>query len=107
MSKEQYDVNESQDYNGHANAQYVDPATGIESKQGRITEAADVYGNIETAEEYGYVTRGFVHLALKDGTLRALALSTQMSRNTDISVASNRDISNSLLSEVPSVPGCS
>jgi amino acid transporter len=68
MSKEQYNVNESPDspdYNGHANAQYVDPATGIESKQGRITEAADVYGNIETAEEYGYVTRGFVHFPLK------------------------------------------
>jgi amino acid transporter len=37
---------------------YIDPATGIENKQGRITEAAGLYGDIETAEEYGYVTRG-------------------------------------------------
>jgi amino acid transporter len=59
MEKDQYNVNESvEDYNGHAHAAYVDPRTGVESKQGRIAEAADVYGNIETAEEYGYVTRG-------------------------------------------------
>jgi len=37
---------------------YIDPVTGIENKQGRITEAAGLYGDIETAEEYGYVTRG-------------------------------------------------
>ena len=59
MDKEQYNVNESsQDYNGHAHAQYVDPHTRIETKTGRMTEAADIYGNVETAEEYGYVTRG-------------------------------------------------
>jgi hypothetical protein len=56
--KEQYDVSATPDYNGHATAAYVDPATGIESKSGRILEASDLYGNIETAEEYGYVTRG-------------------------------------------------
>jgi hypothetical protein len=56
--KEQYDVRATPDYNGHATASYVDPATGIESKSGRILEASDLYGNIETAEEYGYVTRG-------------------------------------------------
>ncbi len=37
---------------------YIDPVTGIENKEGRITEAAGLYGDIETAEEYGYVTRG-------------------------------------------------
>jgi amino acid transporter len=58
MEKEQYDVNESQDYNGHAHNTCVDHHTGIESKQGRLEEAADLYGNVETAEEYGYVTRG-------------------------------------------------
>lgn len=58
MEKDQYNVNESQDYNGHVHNTYVDPNNGIESKQGRLEEAADLYGNIETAEEYGYVTRG-------------------------------------------------
>jgi amino acid transporter len=58
MDKEQYNISESTDYNGHAHASYVDPHTGIESKQGRMIEAADIYGNVETAEEYGYVTRG-------------------------------------------------
>ena len=55
-----YNGNEGADYNGHAQAQYVDPTTGIENKQGRITEAAGIYGDIETAEEYGYVARGYV-----------------------------------------------
>lgn len=59
MNKEQYNVSTTaEDYNGHAHAQYVDPGTGVESKTGRMTEAADIYGDIETAEEYGYVTRG-------------------------------------------------
>jgi len=56
--KDQYNINESQDYNGHAHAVYVDPQTGIESKTGRMVEAAGLYGDVETAEEYGYVTRG-------------------------------------------------
>ena len=58
MEKEQYNVSESPDYNGHAHNTYVDPQTGIESKSGRINEAAGLYGDFETAEEYGYVTRG-------------------------------------------------
>lgn len=59
MEKEQYNVNESgEDYNGHAHAAYVDPSTGMESKQGRLAEAADIYGNVEIAKEYGYVARG-------------------------------------------------
>lgn len=58
--KEQYHIGESPDYNGHAHATYVDPP-GVESKQGRILEAGELYGNIQTAEEYGYVTRGYVH----------------------------------------------
>lgn len=56
--KDQYNVNETPDYNGHAHATYVDPRTGIESKSGRLNEAAGLYGDVETAEEYGYVTRG-------------------------------------------------
>lgn len=62
MEKDGHYVSESPE-NGHPPATYVDPATGIESKQGRITEAAGLYGDLETAEEYGYVTRGYVEFA--------------------------------------------
>jgi amino acid transporter len=57
MSNEKYD-NESPDYSGRGHATYVDPNTGVESKAGVFNEAGELYGNIETAEEYGYVTRG-------------------------------------------------
>jgi hypothetical protein len=30
-------------------------------KDYRIGEAADLYGDIQTAEDYGYVSRGYVH----------------------------------------------
>lgn len=55
MSKEVYD-NEAPSSNGRAT--YVEPATGMESKAGVLNEAGEIYGNLETAEEYGYVTRG-------------------------------------------------
>ncbi|PQE19160.1 putative general amino acid permease protein [Rutstroemia sp. NJR-2017a BBW] len=58
MEKGHYDVDETPAYNGGSHAQYIDPATGHESKVGRIQEAGELYGNIETAEEYGYVSRG-------------------------------------------------
>ena len=37
---------------------YDDPARIVEAKGVRIGEAADLYGDIGTAEDYGYVTRG-------------------------------------------------
>jgi hypothetical protein len=55
MSKEVYD-NEAPGSNGRAT--YVEPATGMESKAGVLNEAGEIYGSLETAEEYGYVTRG-------------------------------------------------
>lgn len=58
-----YNVDEA--YNGTHQAHYVEPS-GIESKEGRIAEAAALYGDIQTAEEYGYVTRGCVR-ELQDG----------------------------------------
>ncbi|KAF7953248.1 hypothetical protein EAE96_006461 [Botrytis aclada] len=61
MEKEHYNVDESSspDYNGsHARAQYVDPSTGHATKAAGLQEAGELYGNIETAEEYGYVSRG-------------------------------------------------
>ena len=55
MTKETYG-DEAPGSNGHAT--YVDPASGMESKAGVMNEAGEIYGNIETAEEYGYVHRG-------------------------------------------------
>lgn len=37
-----------------------DPARIVEDKGMRMGEAADVYGDIQTAEDYGYVSRGYV-----------------------------------------------
>lgn len=63
MEKDTSYVNEA--YNGTHQPHYVDPS-GMESKEGRITEAAALYGDIKTAEEYGYVTRGYVWRAQRD-----------------------------------------
>jgi amino acid transporter len=57
MSNERSD-SEAPDYDSHGHATYIDPTTGKESKAGVLNEAGELYGNIETAEEYGYVTRG-------------------------------------------------
>lgn len=37
---------------------YDDPSRIVEDKGVRMGEAADMYGDLDTAEEYGYVTRG-------------------------------------------------
>lgn len=31
------------------------------AKETQLGEAAEIYGDIETAEDYGYVSRGYVH----------------------------------------------
>jgi hypothetical protein len=43
-------VEEMADYNGHIHTTQI--------KSSRLLEAAEIYGNVETAEKYGYVTRG-------------------------------------------------
>lgn len=63
MEKEGYHLGDSPDGSHDGGARrgtYVDPATGVETKRGRIAEGAEIFGNIEEAEEYGYVTRGYV-----------------------------------------------
>jgi amino acid transporter len=55
MPKDTYTVD---DYNDQAHTAYVDPVSGVESKAIALSEAGEVYGNLQTAEEYGYVTRG-------------------------------------------------
>lgn len=37
---------------------YEDPATLVNEKGIKVGEAADIFGDVQTAEEYGYVTRG-------------------------------------------------
>lgn len=46
---------------GHAHTTPVDSPSSLDIKDGRVLEASEVYGDIETAEKYGYVTRGYVH----------------------------------------------
>lgn len=91
--KESYRVDESPD-GSHSNNHntYVDP-TGLESKSGRIAEAGELYGNIETAEEYGYVTRGlkarhiqFIALGGTIGTGLFLGIGSAFTRAGPLSV---------------------
>jgi hypothetical protein len=51
MEKGPYNVNEKPGYTGSDEHQ---------AKTGRLAEAADLYGNVEEAEQLGYVTRGCV-----------------------------------------------
>jgi hypothetical protein len=53
MEKGPYNVNEKPGYTGSDEHQ---------AKTGRLAEAADLYGNVEEAEQLGYVTRGCVLL---------------------------------------------
>lgn len=63
--KEQYAVGETGAYNGNGAENGNHP--GLEQEQhhlggkhGNLDEAADLYGNAQEAEEFGYVTRGYV-----------------------------------------------
>lgn len=58
MEKEPYSIGESAP-NDNGDAHYAEPSA---DKHGQIAEAAELYGNLQTAEEYGYVTRGYVEL---------------------------------------------
>lgn len=57
MDKGAYNVEPKEAY-GHDVPPYQDPAGIVETKGIRMGEAADMYGDIQTAEEYGYVSRG-------------------------------------------------
>jgi hypothetical protein len=47
---------------GHESPDYhVDEFNKMEARRGsKINEATDMYGDVQTAEEYGYVARGYV-----------------------------------------------
>lgn len=53
MEKDQFTVEKGMEAQA-----YDDPAHIVEDKGVRMGEAADMYGDLDTAEEYGYVTRG-------------------------------------------------
>ncbi|TVY84559.1 putative proline-specific permease put4 [Lachnellula suecica] len=53
MEKKNLSTDTTPDGNGHG--QYVNP---LETKSDRIKEAGELYGNLQEAEEFGYVTRG-------------------------------------------------
>lgn len=50
MSKEVDEISDEAAYEGHA----------ADTKAGGLAEAGELYGNLETAEEYGYVQRGYL-----------------------------------------------
>lgn len=92
MSNERSD-SETPDYDSHGHATYIDPTTGMESKAGVLNEAGELYGNIETAEEYGYVTRGlksrhiqFIALGGTIGTGLFLGIGSALTRAGPLSV---------------------
>lgn len=54
MEKGRYSIEEALDGHDHSHAH-----AGRVPGDVRIQEAAELYGDIETAEEYGYVTRRY------------------------------------------------
>ncbi len=59
MEKKGYDVHDGERLSDSP-TRYVDPSHVIEEKGIAMGEAADIYGDIATAEDYGYVSRGYV-----------------------------------------------
>jgi hypothetical protein len=57
-SKGVYTVNESSAERGYGDASAIDTPPSVEIKDARLMEAAELYGDVETAQKYGYVTRG-------------------------------------------------
>lgn len=72
---------------------YADPGRTVQEKGIGMGDAIDIYGDLATAENYGYVSRGYFG---KD--------SYRPRFSTDFDTASNRGIFNSSLSVAPSVP---
>lgn len=64
MEKEPYRSPEGE-YSNESPPIYDDPAGVVETKGTRIGEAADMYGDVATAEDYGYVTRGCVGTSIQ------------------------------------------
>ena len=55
----EYAVDPSADHHHHRRHLSIEESTKLEARRGsKVNEASDLYGDIQTAEEYGYVTRG-------------------------------------------------
>ena len=66
MEKGEYAVEPKEAF-GNEPPVYNDPHSAdiVENKGIRMGEAADMYGDLETAEDYGYVSRGYVMCILR------------------------------------------
>lgn len=72
MEKEPYGVppdRETREKYSNESPPFEDPSRVVETKGIRIGEAADMYGDLATAEDYGYVTRGCVETRIRVGLL--------------------------------------
>lgn len=69
MSKELHIVDEVPNYHGGNHTGCLDHLSGMDSKTGRLNEAGEIYGDLQTAEEYGYVSRGYIFDLKKFRTL--------------------------------------
>ncbi|MCJ1300671.1 hypothetical protein MMC08_003468 [Hypocenomyce scalaris] len=58
MDKEAYNVEPMEAYPTTDSLPYHDPASLVEEKGIQIGEAAAIFGDLQTVEEYGYVSRG-------------------------------------------------
>ena len=58
MEKQEYIADSAAERYSQESPPYDDPTRIVEDKGIRMGEAADMYGDLETAEDYGYVTRG-------------------------------------------------
>ena len=58
-NKEKYNITPAEKLSNES-PPYDDMARVVDEKGVRIGEAADMYGDLATAEEYGYVSRGYV-----------------------------------------------
>ncbi len=54
----------SESYTSHRSEHEFDPTRVVEEFGIGVGEAADMYGDLATAEDYGYVTRGYVNACL-------------------------------------------
>lgn len=57
--KEVYNTTPAEKFSAES-PHYDNMARVVDEKGTRIGEAADMYGDLATAEEYGYVSRGYV-----------------------------------------------
>lgn len=59
VTKDPWKIEPAEEYPmSNVSDMYDDPAAIVEERGIRLGEASDMYGDIKTAEDYGYVSRG-------------------------------------------------